>query len=209
VASAVEALLEKMPLQILCRKSAVLSRRLAVTALVFARSFRPGTLQSLRSTQVQVTAGGKVKLSIPPRQFKNKGKGGSRGGVEGVLPDIEWIHKAVLLYRNQGRPFLVRRASGTGQGDAGFFFTPASGQRPGEKMGKKSLGHDAMVTLGYAIYGQRYLTANDAWSKEIQVESLAANLQNTAPIAKRVYARATPAQKGRRANRIWETIIRS
>ena len=204
IAAVVEHLLVKMRGRIRCRKAAILLRRLAVVALLIARNFRPATLVGLKLPHVEVIDDGRIKLKIPEKLFKNKGKGGSQGGVNGKLPDVDWIHEAIRRWLQEGRPFLLRDAAARGEKDEGWFFFSAdhAGPKavPGGPSAAKSLAGDAALILGYNPYGQRYLFANDAWNKGIPVEHTAINLQQTSEINREVYARVTAKQRGRRAS---------
>jgi hypothetical protein len=204
IAAIVERLLVKMRGRIRCRKAAILLRRLAVVALLIARNFRPGTLVKLKSEHVEVMADGRIKLHFPEALFKNKGRGGSQGGVEGILPNVDWIHEAIRRWVQEGRPFLLRAAAARGEQDEGWFFIRADQKGPkavpGGPSAAKSLAGDAALILGYNPYGQRYLFANDAWNKGIPVEHTAINLQQTSKINREVYARVTAKQRGRRAS---------
>ena len=210
IAAEVSQFLKKMPVRIRCRQMAILSRCLAVVALSIARNFRPATFRSLRLNEIKAPLELKISLNIGETDIKTKGKGISRGGVQGPLPDWEWIHYAIWYYLTQGRPFLVRDGLAHGLADAGYFFTPAAkgaGSRPGRPLSAKVLQADSMRILGYKLYAQRYIFAHDAWGLNIPIEDTAINLQHGCWMTLNVYSLLTALQKNRRANRTMEAML--
>jgi len=205
----------ELPPRILCRKAAILSRRLAVVALIFARAFRPGTLDKIRTTQVAIGMDRKVSVSIDEAQFKNRGKGGSENGVKGPLADIDWIHEAIRRYVEEGRPLLLGDAKLRTGRDDGFFLTASLSKRafraghcPGEQLTRGLLSHDVQAIAGYNPYAQRYLYASDAYAKGVSTDEIAHYLQNTPEVTDRVYKKRTAGRDARKANQSLEGLIK-
>ena len=209
IAAEVGALLWEAPVRIRCCKLAILSRRWAAVALSVACSFRPANFLNLRLDQVELLPNLKIKLKITEDQIKTKGLGASQGGVQGLLPDWDWVHYALWYYITQGRPFLVREAAARGEADAGYFFTPAAmdSASAGRSMSAKSLQADAMLILGYKLYAQRYLFAIDACGRNVPLEDAAIRLLHSPYIHRKHYERMTRRQKNRRANRHMEAML--
>ncbi len=202
ISDAVAAIFALMPIRILCRKSAILSRRLAVAALLVARVLRPGTIRKLKVSWVKVV-NGVVRVRIPEEAFKQYGLGGSKAGINGKLPPIPWVHSALKLWIEQGRPFMVREGGGN---DLGFFLTGAhQTRRLGAKLSASGLDADALIVLGYSPYEHRYLFSTDAALHGVAPEDTGNTMQNTAGLAVR-YNKGTPIAKAKFAKTLIERL---
>ena len=207
IAALVAARVANLPLLILCRKSAILLRRLALVALLLARHFLPAILRSLATGQVTVTSGGKIRLDIPGSQFRSRGKGGSKGGVEGDLPDVGWIHEVIRRYLLEGRPLLLGKAAALNGRHASYVFIPAQGRRvPGSPLTKKELAADVEFILGYNPLSHRYVFISDAWNRHMPKEDMAVDLQTTTEMVQRILDRLAQI-KTRRANRTTLAVL--
>jgi hypothetical protein len=216
IAAVVEQLVRKLPRRILCRRAAIHCRQLAVAVLVLARCFRPGTLAVLRNGQVMVQPDRRVWLNITEKQFKTRGKGGSKLGVLGQLPDYDFMHEAVRRFKLEARPILLGDAALRGNKDAGYFLTPAywrapAGGKPqlvpGGPFSGELLRRDARAILGYHPYAQRYLFASDAWRHNGSKQDIANVLMNTVPMVEKRYIRETAASRTKMVNAIVEGMI--
>jgi hypothetical protein len=216
ILSVFEKRVHALPARILCRKAAIYLRRLAIAALMLARSFRPGTIEKLMSDMVTIEPDGKIHLDIPEEYFKNRGNGGSEGGVQGELPNCECLHVALRRYLEEGRPFLLGSPELRDGKDEGYLFTPAfSLERasredqagPGGPLGDKLLGHDAIIVLGYRIYSERYLFATDAARNKATSDQTGDAMQSSGHIVDMHYTKEAPLEKNARVNQLMESLL--
>jgi transcriptional regulator with XRE-family HTH domain len=196
-----------LPVLILSRKAAVLSRRLAAVALLLALNLRPATLRSLRTDQVTVTPDGRIRVNIGGHQFIGKGRGGSQGGLDETLPDVPWIHEALRRYIEEGRPLLVGGAAAGGGKDAGFFLTNDSlCDAPGSPLTKEGLNCDVKIILGYGPLAHRPLLLGDAAGQNVSTKDIAAALQTTEAMVRKAIALLAEL-KNRKANSATEIVL--
>lgn len=202
ISDAIETVFAQMPTRILCRKMAILSRRLAVAALLIARSFRPGTIRRLKINWVELH-GNEIRVRIPEKAFKQGGRGGSKKGVNGPLPNIPWVHAALKLWIEQGRPFLM----GNGCKDDGYFITGGIVKKRGNgvKISASAMNVDALVILGYSAYEQRYLFASDAGLSGVSPDETANAMQNTRDLV-RSYNKGSRVAKAKHCKKLIEFI---
>jgi hypothetical protein len=209
IAGEIEDRLKAMPLQVMCVKTAIELRRLAIAALLWARCFRPMTLMRLELMEVFLE-GDRVGVDIPADKLKNDGKGDSAGGIKGHLANIEWFFTAIGRWKKEGRPYILKQVQALGGRDDGAFFTGARfgcHQNPGEEISAKTLYHDVVSIHGYPPYGQRYLFASAAWLDNATIEDIAATLKHNPDITRRFYQEATEVQKTARANTAMAALL--
>jgi hypothetical protein len=196
-----------LPVLILSRKAAVLSRRLAAVALLVALNLRPATLRSLRTDQVTVTPDGKIRVKIEDTQFIGRGMGGSQGGLHETLPDVPWIHEALRRYIEEGRPLLVGGAAAGCGKDAEFFLTSDSlSDAPGSPLTKEGLNGDVKIILGYGPLAHRPLLLGDAAGQNVSTKDIAAALQTTEAMVRKAIALLAEL-KNRKANSATEIVL--
>lgn len=203
-----------LPLQIRARAAAIQLRQLAEVALILARCLRPETLIALLCEHVIVNEFDPIRLKIPEDLFKTKGRGGSRGGLDGEVSELEFISHVLRRWKLEGRPILVEEAARLGITDAGHFFTPdyqsfsktAGPNEVGGRLHHESLRRDVQMVLGYAPYAHRHLFATEAWLRGVRSEVTARVLMNTARMVENFYARQTASTRLRRANGVFERL---
>jgi hypothetical protein len=209
IAAELSARVKQLPPRILCRKAAILCRRLAEAALLVARNLHPCSFLRLQCGQVTIVDRLKIALDIPESQLRNRGMTGGKDGVRGILPGWDCVHEALRRYIEEARPILLGPLNLRGNQDAGYFFIDSFSKRRGRHqasspaggpIGQKAFYHDIVVTLGYNAWAAIYLFAADAWRHDVPTDQIAAATQTTVVNAEITFGKVRGPEKTQRAN---------
>jgi transcriptional regulator with XRE-family HTH domain len=199
-----------------CVDMALHMRRLTMAVTLIARCFRPETLLSLRVNQGVVQPDGRVWLDVPPEQYKQKGKGGSKLGFKGYLADFSYMHEIFRRYLQEARPILLGDPKARRYEDEGYLFTPFcdagrmkgdNGSLPGGPLSHELLRRDIHMVLGYAAYAQRHVFSTEALLQDLISEEIAQVLANTSKMIDLHYDQGSPEFDMEIANRGIEMLF--
>lgn len=207
----IEAIADRMPLRTTTRRCAIKWRKLLKAALTCAGTFRPETVRLLGLGEI-LPVNESVRAEIPADKLKNRGQGGSQGGVHRTLSELPWLYKVLRGWLDHGRPFLMQRALARGERDSDCLLVAAETKRgriAGSTICAKTLAQDIKSMLGYSPYGQRHLFATVAWLAGLTVEQIANAMQNTPLIAAKHYQHLTAAQRTARSQTVFEELLKA
>ena len=198
---------KNLPLLILCRKSAILLRRLALVALLLARNFRPATLRRLRCSQFTLASGRRITFAISDRQLGLRKRDGNLDASIDELPNIAWLHELVWRYIVEARPLLLNQLAPGAGSDTGYLFISSTSHcAPGDPLSQTELAADVKRILGYGPYSHRLAYLYDAYTKETSVDDMAFSTQTTPAMVRRTIDRLA-AIKTLRANSAVDAVL--
>ena len=185
VGEVLAAHIEQIPEQIIDRDVAVHCRGLATAALLAVRAFRKGTVERLNTQHARIM-NGKVHLDIPASIVKN------RRPIQGPLPDVPWLHRIMVVYKEMGRPLLLQGE------DEGYWFTTygANGGRASHNV----LYNDIRQLLGVNPHAMRYVLATDGKRRNLFDEDIAEVLCHTPEMTRHIYQKIDAEDRNCRAN---------